>query len=120
MLEHINTVLFLTCVLLVFCLLLTLSRHSNEGYQTKLIDNSGGAPLIGEGSQLGGLQYNNNMAWFPAIGFARPSFRQCYDYALKVGKGELTDEANTKLIMCVQQAGMRPWLKNLPISSPGV
>jgi len=104
-------------LLLVVCQLLTREYFQ----QQTLIDNSGGAPLFGlSPDAINSLRWNNNMGFFPATHFKRPSFRQCLDYAYKIGKGKLTEEANTKLIMCVQQAGMRPWIKNLPISSPGV
>ena len=113
-----NLILILS-ILLVIVLIVLYVLNQNEMFQ--LINNFGDGPAFGlTQDEILGSKFNNNIGFFPATHFKKPSFQQCLDYALKVGKGKITEEANTKLIMCVQQAGMRPWMKNLPISSPGV
>jgi hypothetical protein len=61
---------------------------------------------------------NPNLGFAPAVRFVPPSKQECIKFVDQ--NFENPDEAFSKFIECLQNATSKVWIKNLPISSPGV
>lgn len=103
-------------IIIIFCLWMLKGKKEGVTFRIPANRYNAGMPVyrLSEDA-IAGSKYNANTAWFPATHMQPPSFKQCMDYALSLGNGQLTDIGYTKLAECMQGNSLRPWIKNLPV-----